>query len=276
MRKLSRESAERHYKKLSAIHGFKDLRLAQKVSDFYQDLEHEILFEITGKKEYYNQFDWLKDNQERIEHNHKKGNIPKVIIDDIDNLKNWRNEGVHENNMPEPKYKNHFYTMAQTIRFFSEIPWPKEIENIINNKTPVEIITPIIIKKPKNNNILGKNESIRLINIELSNNILNNNNSFYSSINANNTQWSFCINNTHFNNNLYLILEDQNDKILYCFCLEEGAINNPEDIFNQRNDDRRRDASRIIIPINDRNFTNRWHEREYQFINHKILEINYP
>jgi hypothetical protein len=267
MRKLSKELAERHYEKLSAIHHFKYLTLAQKVSIFYHDLEHDILLETTGKKEYYEQFNWLKDNQIRMEHNNKRGYIPKVIIDDIDSLKNWRNEGVHENKMPEPKYKSHFHTMAQTISFFSEIPWSVEINNIINSTNN--------IKKLKNNNKkLGKNESIRVINKKLSLNI-NSSNSAYSSINASIPQWSFNIDNSYFNDDLYIILEDQEDKKLCCFYLKKGTIRNPENIFNQRNDERRRNTSIKIITKNDRSFTNNWREREYKFINYKILEMNY-
>jgi len=135
MAKLSKEKAEIHYKKLLALHNFEYLTPAQKVSIFYHDLEHDILKDITGKKEYFDQFNWLKDNQIRIERNIKTGEIPKVNIGDIDNLKNWRNECIHENKMPEPKYKSHLHTMAQTIYFFSEIPIPEEITNLYENKT---------------------------------------------------------------------------------------------------------------------------------------------
>jgi len=148
MAKLSKEKAEFHYKKLLALHNFEYLTLAQKVSIFYHDLEHDILKDITGKKEYFDQFNWLKDNQIRIERNIKTGEIPKVNIGDIDNLKNWRNEGIHENKMPEPKYKSHLHTMAQTISFFSEIPIPEEITNLYENKIvpiPKKNKSPLIL-----------------------------------------------------------------------------------------------------------------------------------
>jgi hypothetical protein len=275
MGKLSKEKAEWHYGKLVALHNFKYLTMAQKVSIFYHDLEHDILIEITGKKEYYEQSNWLKNNQIRIEHNIKKGYIPKIIIDDIDNLRNWRHQGIHENYMPEPKYKSHFHTMAQTIYFFSEIPWTEEISNIINNKTTVKVKIKNNIQKDKSNKEkLGKSKSIRVINKELSLNI-NDNNTAYSSINASFPQWSFNIDNSYFENDLYIILEDQNDKILYCFYLKEGTIRNPINTFNQRNDTRRRDTSIIVIPTNDRNFTNNWREREFQFLKYKIYEKHY-
>jgi hypothetical protein len=86
MAKLSKEKAEWHYDKLLALHYFDYLTPAQKVSIFYHDLEHDILKEITGKKEYFDQYNWLKDNQIRFERNIKKGYLRKSFIDDIDNL----------------------------------------------------------------------------------------------------------------------------------------------------------------------------------------------
>jgi hypothetical protein len=279
MARLSKDKAEWHYEKLLAIHNFKYLTLAQKVSIFYHDLEHDILKEITGKKIYFDQLNWLKDNQIRFEKNIKKGYIRKSFIDDIDNLKNWRNEGVHENNMPEPKYRSHFHTMAQTILFFSEIPWPDEINNIIIGKIDV----PGNSKKPggkkpelkeKTTKILGKKEAIKRINNKFFLNI-NSNNSAYSSINASGSQWSFTIDNSKFEDNFYIILEDQEDKNLYCIYLEKGVIKPPKKIFNQRNDERRKNASIIIIKTNDRNFTNNFNNNEFQFRKYLKAEIKY-
>jgi len=144
MARLSKKSAEKHYEKILAIHHFQYLTPAQKVSVFFHDLEHDILYEITGKKGYFDQINWLKENQIRFEHNIKRGDIPKVNIGDIENIKNWRNEGVHEAKMPEPKYMSHFHTMAETISFFSEIPIPEDINNIFNNNSKN--------KKEKNDN----------------------------------------------------------------------------------------------------------------------------
>jgi len=159
--KLSNEKAEWHYEKLLSLHYYRYLTLAQKVSIFYHDLEHDILKEITGKKEYFDQSNLLKNNQIHVIRNIKNGFIPKVIIDDIDNLKNWRNEGIHENNMPEAKYKSHFHTMAQIICFFSEIPIPENICDILDNKTPKKKLNDkkrktIKTKTPIDNEILNK------------------------------------------------------------------------------------------------------------------------
>jgi len=157
MAKLSKEKAEWHYDKLLALHYFEYLTLAQKVSIFYHDLEHDILKEITGKKEYFKQGDWLKENQVRFERNIKTGEIPKVNISDIDNLRNWRHEGIHENNMPKAKYISHLHTMAQTICFFSEIPIPENICDILENKP--EKRRPLVkIKRPGKTEPLVDNE----------------------------------------------------------------------------------------------------------------------
>lgn len=163
MAKLSKESAEWHYKKLLALHYFEYLTLAQKVSIFYHDLEHDILKQITGKKEFFEQFKWLQNNQIRVERNIKTGEIPKVNIGDIDNLKNWRNEGIHENKMPEPKYRNHLHTMAQTICFFSELSIPDEINSIFNNQTENQKIKkiPSGVSKTNDGNVRNWKKGLR-------------------------------------------------------------------------------------------------------------------
>lgn len=277
MTKLSIESANWHYEKLLAIHNFKYLTLAQKVSIFYHDLEHDLLREITGKKEFFEQFNWLKDNQIRVDRNIKTGVISKVNISDIDNLRNWRHEGIHENNMPEPKYRSHFHTMAQTINFFSELPWSIEIDNIINNRPNVIYKHDNKFKNKKtarNKNVLGKKETVNIINRKHSLKI-NNSNSAYSSINASVSQWSFNIDNSKFENDFYIILEDQDNKIIYYFYLEKGTINSPVRIFNQRNDNRVTNASIIIIPTNDKNFTNNFNNNPFQFSKYLKDEFKY-
>jgi hypothetical protein len=112
---------------------------------------------------------------------------------------------------------------------------------------------------------------------------INDKNSAYSSINALVSQWSFNISNTKFKNDYYIILEDQDDKILYCFYLSKGTIDEPKKIFNQRNDKENKlsnkkpikNKSIIIIPKNDRSLTNNWQGNEFQFIKYKILEMKY-
>jgi hypothetical protein len=133
MDNLSRDSAEKHYEKLLKLHNSDFLTLAQKVNTFLHDLEHEILKEITGEKEYFAQLNWLKNKQITVIRGQKTGRIPPVLVSDIENLKKWRNEAQHENNMPILKYKSHLYTMAQTIKFFSNIEWSVEMSNILND-----------------------------------------------------------------------------------------------------------------------------------------------
>jgi hypothetical protein len=157
MAKLSKEKAEWHYDKLLALHYFDYLTPAQKVSIFYHDLEHDILKDVTGKKEYFEQSIWLKNNQIRFERNIKTGEIPKIIIGDIENLKNWRNEVIHENKMHIAKYMGHFHTMAQTICFFSLISIPENISDILENKTKTK--KPIAkIKMPRKTETQAVNE----------------------------------------------------------------------------------------------------------------------
>jgi hypothetical protein len=280
MAKLSKESANRLYEKLLAIYYFKYLTLAQKVSIFYQDLEHDILKKITEKKEFFDQLNWLKDNQIYIDHGKKTGSIPPTLVSNIHNFKIWRNEAVHGTEKAGPlvdpvTYLNLFQTMIKTINFFSEIPIPDEINSILAGKSELSKPGPTN-GKPQNDSVkLGENGSRKVINEELFLN-LDRSNSVYSSINARVSQWSFTIDNSHFNNNLYFILEDQNNKKLYCFLLKKGTIKNPKDIFNQRNDERRKNASIIIIPTNDKNFTNNWQKKEFQFIKYIIYPPKTP
>ena len=157
MKKLSRKSAEKHYKKLVEIHAFEYLTFSQKVGVFQQDLEHEILKEVTEEREYFDQFNILKNNQKRMVNGKEQGFIPQAYVSDIENLKKWRNRGVHEDEMPETKYRNHLHTMAQTINFFSDIPCTKEINDILNNQEKRnDNIQPIqVLSKKANTNGLS-------------------------------------------------------------------------------------------------------------------------
>jgi len=289
MAKLSKETAEWHYKKLLAIHNFEYLSLAQKVSIFFQDLEHDILREITEKQEFFDQWNWLKNHQSVIiDHDNKTGFIPPTLVSDIHSFKPWRNEAVHTaySSIDIVTYLKLFQTMAQTIKTFSGIQWTFEINNIINNQLIIENNNQNInskkITKEEEKNKLKKNKAISIINDKKSLK-LNDKNSAYSSINALVSQWSFNISNTKFENDYYIILEDQEDKILYCIYLPKGTINNPKEYFNQRNDEEKKGSKRkpirnksiIIIPKNDKSLTNNWQGKEFQFIKYKILEMKY-
>jgi len=164
--------------------------------------------------------------------------------------------------------------MAQTIKHFSGVQWTNKINNIINPNSFNDVKNNSTINKTKNSKILGKKEAINIINKKLSLNI-NDNNTGYSSINALVSQWSFNISNTKFDNDYYIILEDQGDKILYYFYLKNETIKEPKKIFNQRNDNRVQNKSIIIIPKHDKSFANNWQGNEFSLIKYKILEIKY-
>jgi len=281
MVKLSKETVDFHYEKMSAIHYFQYLTLAQKISIFFQDLEHDILRKITEKNDFFDQWNYLKDHQSTNKNN--SNSIPPTLVSDLHSFKPWRNEAVHKASpsIDRITYLKLFQTMAQTILYFSGIEWTTEINRIINNQTNIKInkkdnnIKKIKTEKEKvdENEKLGKNEAINIINEKLSLNI-NDKKSAYSSINELVPQWSFNISNEKFENDYYIILEDQNEKVIYYFYLKNGTINDPNEIFNQRNDKRVSNKSIIIIPVNKK-FINTWNGKEFNFDKYKLLEINY-
>jgi len=275
--KLSIESAKWHYEKLLALHYFEYLTLAQKVSIFYHDLEHDILKEITGKKEYFEQFNCLKDNQIQVIRNIKKGDIPKVIIDDIDNLKNWRNESVHENKMPEPKYKNHLHTMAQTICFFSNVSIPEDINNVFNNQQKKNIVKgKNMDSEIKTNDALKRSELFKIFKEKISPDI-SYANTIYSNINKPTQLWWFELENIRFKDNINIILIDQTKKILYHFFIKGNTLKEPEKIFYQRNDNRKKNTSSIQLKAEDNVYfvDIKSIEKKFQFKEYLLNIINY-
>jgi len=151
MQKLSKESAEWHYDKMVALHNFKYLTLAQKVSIFFQDLEHDILKNITGKDEFFDQWNWIKNKQ-----GNKGELIPPTLVSDLHSFKPWRNEAVHKAS-PEidiVTYLKLFQTMAQTIKYFSDITWSDEIKNILNSQSNN---TKIVVEKSMKNKLNKSN-----------------------------------------------------------------------------------------------------------------------
>jgi len=295
MKLLSEKSAIKHYENLYIIHNL-NLTLALKVCIFWHILEHEILKEATKLQKYYDkpgQLDWLKKNKENLDRNGEKigtGFIPREIILDIENIRGYRNLAEHTGKMDDINYKKHFRTMAVTINLLSEIQIPERIINILKRIITIKIKRPeeidikrdfgsnkslrIINKKPIENRTLGKKESIEIINEKLSLDI-SKYNTIYSSINKNISQWAFNTNNLMFKNDINIILEDQENKIIYYFSVKSGTIKEPEKIFNQRNDRYVKDYSIIIIPTNDKNFTNKYNGKEFQFIKYLIKEIKY-
>ena len=137
MEKYPKESAEWQYEKMVALHNFKYLTLAQKVSILFQDLEHDILKKITGKDEFFDQWNLLKDKQ-----GNKSGFIPPTLISDIHSFKPWRNEAVHKASPEIDKvtYLKLFQTMVQTIEYFSDLIRTEEIKNVLNNYESINLI----------------------------------------------------------------------------------------------------------------------------------------
>jgi len=163
MTKLSKELAEWHYEKAVALHNFKYLTLAQKASIFFHDLEHDILRKITKKDEFFEQWNYIKDKQ-----GNKEGQVPPTLVSDLHSFKPWRNEAIHKAS-PEidiVTYLKLFQTLVQTIKYFSDIPWTIEINNILNNqqKIPTNNETKEItnkVSKMNDNNIRNWKKEIK-------------------------------------------------------------------------------------------------------------------
>jgi len=145
--KLSKESAEKYYKKLLQYHN-DDRELTKKVHDFYHDLEHYILKEITGENVYYDQFGVLLKNQRKWEQGRTTGEISPTIVSGINFLSKWRVEAVHYNEMDCTIYKALLRIMVLTIFEFSDVPITDELEEIFNNQ-PQQIILNDIEKSDK-------------------------------------------------------------------------------------------------------------------------------
>jgi len=274
MVKLPKETAEFYYEKMVAIHFFQWLTLAQKVSIFFQDLEHVILRKITEKDDFFEQWNYLRDHQSTNK-NTNISSIPPTLISDLHNFKPWRNEAVHRAfpSIDKITYLKLFQTMAQIIRHFSGIQWTVEINKIINDQTNVSVSKKNINTKTEEKIKLGKKETIKIINEKLSLNI-DDKKSAYSSINELVPQWSFNISNEKFESDYHIILEDQNEKVIYYFYIKRGVLENYSKLFNQRNDKRVTNKSIIIIPVNKK-FINTWNGKEFNFNQYKLLEINY-
>jgi hypothetical protein len=289
MHQLSEKSAKQYYSILLDIHQW-DIDFAIKVPIFKNLLEIGILNEVTGKNHFEDKYEnnkvketgqktYLIDNKELLDRfgDKIKGNVRKDLFTGINDLFAKRNTAEHVKKINFAAYIGTLNTITEAVRDFSKIPIPDKLISILDGESEPPELPKKSSKSKKNTNKnikLGENESRNLINKKLSLN-LNRNNSRYSGINAGVSQWSFTIDNSCFNNDLYIILEDQNDKKIYCFLLKKGTINNPENIFNQRNDAHRKNASIIIIPTNDKNFTNNWQKKDFQFIKYIILKMNY-
>lgn len=154
MYKISKDNATKYYKKMLDIHNSGYLILEEKVSILFRNLEHEILKEITKKDEFFEQWNYLKNNQTSKQRNFNNNNlIPPTLLSDLHSFKPWRNEAVHKSttSIDDLTYLKLFNTMAKTIEYFSEELIPNELNNIYNKNTNIKKYFPEknIVKKNK-------------------------------------------------------------------------------------------------------------------------------
>jgi hypothetical protein len=155
---LSNESARVQYDKLYDYHN--DNRdLVKKVRDFWHDLEHYILKEITKRQSFYDVYDdinkprWKRKIIEKGQLSWlKENNIQITLVSNIQNFKVHRNDAEHNNTMDSITYCHLLSTMVRAIQHFSEEPIPEKIENILNSCSQVNS-TKINCKKELGNDL---------------------------------------------------------------------------------------------------------------------------
>jgi len=121
--------------------------------------------------------------------------------------------------------------------------------------------------------ILSKRTAIDIVNRKFSLH-LNTSNTIFSNINDNKPVWWFDPSNDKFNSDIHLLLNNQNNKILYYFFIKSGSIKNPEILFRQRNDKSRTNTSSINLRVEDGNFTDILGDG-FQFEEYLKAEIEY-
>jgi len=145
--KISENNALNYYNKLLDNYENKD-GLENKVSSLKKLMENEILKEVTGISHYNPKYEnnvptkdgqhgWLINNQRKLNNGNTTGFIPKEILKDIERLFSWRNVAEHPEDNQSIFYGNYiglFTSVAQIIKFFSDIQIPNEINSICNPK----------------------------------------------------------------------------------------------------------------------------------------------
>jgi len=109
-----------------------------------------------------------------------------------------------------------------------------EVKVLLKNQTDITDTQPNppirhIIEK------IDKNEAMNLVNREV-NMGLNNSNTVFSNVNKGKPVWWFEPENSRFNYDFHLILNDAKKKILYYFFIPKNDITNPKATFYQRKD----------------------------------------
>lgn len=144
---ISEKNAQIYYNELLKNYNYDTRYLYIKVPCLKNIMENEILKEITGISHFKSPYEsgqlkWLKDN---IEKRNKNGDIicgfiPKQLISGNEHLFDQRNTAEHDKKMTKATYLGIFDTIAETIKFFSGIDFPKEIKDIcdVNNNKPEE------------------------------------------------------------------------------------------------------------------------------------------
>jgi len=120
-------------------------------------------------------------------------------------------------------------------------------------------------------NKLSKKQAIILVNGKLSLG-LNESNTIFSNVNEGKNVWWFEPDNSKFNENLNLLLNDANRRVLYHFFIPKNDIINPKTIFYQRKDFDNK--SQIQIRDNDYNFKDIL-KSEFSFRKYLKNEIKY-
>lgn len=101
--------------------------------------------------------------------------------------------------------------------------------------------------------VISKSKAMSLISKKYSK-TLNDSNTMYSTVNAQVKQWSFNRQNDDFSKDIHIILINQDIRELHYFFIPKCSIENPKEIFDQRNDDFRTDCSKIYILLDTYNF----------------------
>jgi hypothetical protein len=146
MNQLSEKSARKYYSILLDIHRW-DIDFSIKVPIFKNLLEIGILNEVTGKNHFEDKYDKnkiietgqrtdLQNNKERLDRfgNKEKGEVRKDLVTGINDLFAKRNVAEHQKNINHAAYSGVFNTITESIRDFSKIPIPDEINRILNNE----------------------------------------------------------------------------------------------------------------------------------------------
>jgi hypothetical protein len=146
MNQLSKQSAEKYYSILLDIHKWV-IDYSSKVPIFKNLLEIGILNEITGKNHFEDIYEnnkikepgqrfELQNNLERMDRygNKEKGEVRKALFTGIKDLFAKRNVAEHQKNINHAAYIGTLNTMSESIRDFSKIPIPDEMNRILNNE----------------------------------------------------------------------------------------------------------------------------------------------